>query len=113
MKTIKRHLGLLMLALAGFALPGCARFSTTQHDYSYAPNTNGTQTASSAPIRKITTKVTATTFFDSSSELSKFKASQTDKTQGASVGGLNQSSTSTNLAGIFQAIGEGVVKGLK
>jgi len=95
-----------LLTIPILVLASCARFSTTQHDYSYS----GTN---SLPVRKITTKVTATTFLDASSDLSKFKASQTDKTQGASVGGLNQSSTSTNIAAIMGAMAEGVVKGMK
>lgn len=93
---------LLILPLLAF---GCARFSTTQTDYSY--DTKGT------PSRKITTKASATTFFDATSALAKFKASQTDKNQTATVGGLDQSVTSTNLSGIFEAVGRGVVQGLK
>jgi len=100
---------LLPLTLAGL-LTGCARFSTTQTDVSYATNPT---TGEAIPQRKITTKVKATAFLDANSELSKFKASQTDKTQGASVGGLNQTTTSTNLAAIFGAMSEGIVKGMK
>ncbi len=69
-------------------LVGCARFSTTQTDISIGED--GTQ-------RKITTKATATTFAASKSVLSQWKASQTDKTQGATVGGLEQQSESDKL----------------
>jgi hypothetical protein len=89
---------------------GCARFSTTQTDYSYGPVTNNA-IVTYAPTRKITTRVKAWTAFDSSSQLSQFKASQTDKTQGASVGSLSQSSTSTNVANIVNAAVSGAVQG--
>lgn len=80
----------LALALAALVLlilcQGCARFNTTQTDLSYEPN--GTK-------REITTRATAYTFVAGKSALSNWKASQTDKTQGASVGGLTQESDAT------------------
>jgi len=71
------------------ALTGCARFTTIQTDIS-SYNEKG------QPTRTITTKATATTFIESKSQLANFKASQTDKTQGASVGSLNQDTQVTN-----------------
>jgi hypothetical protein len=71
------------------SLAGCSTFVTTQTDLSTNPD--GTQ-------RTITTKAKATTFWDSGSALANFKASQTDKTQSATVGSLNQFSTATNVS---------------
>jgi|SRR6478736_3589981 len=69
------------------ALTGCARFTTNQTDASYE---NGKL------VRQVTTKATSTTFIESKSQLTNFKASQTDKTQAATVGSLNQESNATN-----------------
>lgn len=103
-----------MLAIVAVViyLTGCARFSTVQTDYSYAPNTNTTG-AASAPVRKITTRVTAVTFLDSTSDLSKFKASQTDKTQGASVGSLSQGANSSNLVNVATAVVSAAINAAK
>lgn len=68
-------------------LTGCARFSTTQTDLSYEEG---------KPLRTITTKATGYTFFSGKSSLATWKASQTDKTQGASVGGLTLEGGQTN-----------------
>lgn len=80
----------MLLAFAALVLlilcQGCARFNTTQTDLSYEPN--GTK-------REITTRATAYTFVAGKSALSNWKASQTDKSQGASVGGLTQESDAT------------------
>lgn len=70
-------------------LAGCARFGTVQKDISYDSTTGN-------KIREITTKATGSTFFDAKSELAKWKASQTDKTQSAEVGGLSNLSSGTN-----------------
>jgi len=80
-------------------LPACARFSTTQTDYSYDPTTG-------AKIRQITTKASAKTFFEAKSSLTTWKATQTDKTQGATVGGLEQASTGTNTVNLLKALAE-------
>ncbi len=100
----------LLLLASLIALAGCSHFSTTQTDYSYAPNTNSAF-LTYTPVRKITTHASASTFFDSSSQLANFKASQTDKTQGASVGSLNQQSSSTNVQNIVNAAVSGAVQG--
>ncbi|MEI7733723.1 MAG: hypothetical protein WCO56_29430 [Verrucomicrobiota bacterium] len=71
----------ILITSAGLTLAaGCARFSTTQTDTSYE---NG------RPAREITTHATASTIFAGKSVLANWKASQTDKTQGASVGNLS------------------------
>jgi len=79
-----------LLLIPLLALAGCASFSTTQEDLSYE---EGSQT----PTRKITTRVKVATFWDSNSQLAQSKATQTDKTQSASLGSLNQTATSSNI----------------
>jgi hypothetical protein len=92
----------LVLLVPLILIPGCARFSTQQTDTSYA--TNG------IPQRAITTKATAYTVFSATSELAKFKASQTDKTQSATVGTLSQTATEpTNTLNTVEAIAGAVV----
>lgn len=76
------------ILLSLIALCGCARFSTTQTDISYEAG---------LPSRSITTEASATTFAASKSALANWKASQTDKTQGASVAQLNQEADSSKL----------------
>lgn len=97
---------LIGTALAGFLFTGCASFSTRQTDVSYE---NG------KPVRQITTSAQAQTLFEAKSSLANFKASQTDKTQGASVGSLNQESsgTATNAAAIAGAFLGTLVKSAK
>lgn len=93
-----------ILAIVVLGLFGCARFHTVQIDLSYD------DPSSQNPTRTITTKVTAHTFFSAKSELAQFKALQTDKTQSAAVGVLNQSSTETNL---INALGAGIGTAIK
>ena len=91
-----------LIALATLiALTGCARFKTIQTDTSYEQG---------KPVRSITTKATSTTFFDSKSALASFKASQTDKTQSASVGSLNQETSGTNATALVEKITGAVVE---
>lgn len=84
----------IIIALSLITLCGCARFSTTQTDMSYEQGT---------PSRQITTKASAYTLFSGKSSLATWKASQTDKTQGASVGGLTQEGGQTNQLSDFAA----------
>lgn len=92
----------LLVAIGLMALMGCARFSTTQIDFRDETTTT------------ITTKAASWTFFESKSTLAKWKALQSEKSQGAEVGGLAQSSSATtNLVDLIKAVTEGVVKGLK
>jgi hypothetical protein len=78
------------------ALSGCARFSTVQTDTSYDEHDK--------PTRSVTTRAKASTFFTSRSALANFKASQTDKTQGASVGSLTQESSGTNAVRVIEGL---------
>jgi hypothetical protein len=79
-----------------YLLWGCARFTTTQ--------TDTRENAKTGEKTTIVTKAASTTFFDSKSALTAFKASQTDKTQGASVGSLNQESSGTNAAHLIEGV---------
>jgi hypothetical protein len=96
----------LIPALMLVCLCGCARFKTKQTDISYeAGNTN-------RPARAITTTVTAYTLWSSKSELARFKATQTDKSQSASVGSLNQQANmDTNVNALVSSIIEGAIRG--
>jgi len=76
-------LWLAFAALALFACAGCARCSKVQAGESYQYG---------KIARQITTHATATTCVASKTALAQWKASQTDKTQGASVGALSQES---------------------
>jgi len=78
----------LAMLVGSSLLTGCARFVTIQTDISYAEG---------KPIRQITTRASAHTLFESKSSLAQFQASQTDKTQSAKVGSLNQESTNQAL----------------
>lgn len=82
-------------------LLGCARFDTAQTDIRESKNEKTT----------ITTKASAITFFNARSTLANFKAAQTEKSQGATVGSLNQDSASTNLNQIVEAVVAGAVAG--
>lgn len=84
---------LTVIPLFALALAGCASFSTTQVD---ERNKDGTT--------KVTTTVKARTLWESRSALANFKASQTEKTQGASVGSLNQEASSTNAVRAIEAL---------
>jgi len=93
---------ILVIFLMCFALyffTGCASFTTTQTDERINEKT-GEKT-------KVTTKAKATTFFDSKSSLGNFKANQTEKTQGASVGTISQESNASNAVQTLRLIIEG------
>ena len=81
-------LSFLLLALLVLT-SGCASFTTDQKDTSEDPKTGQSRT--------ITTRAKATTFIAGKSALANWKASQTDKTQGASVGSLSQESDSASF----------------
>lgn len=89
--ALNNFLTLALIIAAG----GCAHFTTTQHDDSYE---------SGKKVRTISTKASAYTFWEAKSALANFKATQSDKTQGASVGTLNQEASTTNLTGQLEAV---------
>ncbi len=72
-----------LILLLAVVFSGCATYTTTQRDIS--------------PERTIETQVRVRTFWDSDSQLANSKATQTDKSQSATLGALNQTATSTNV----------------
>jgi hypothetical protein len=85
------RLALVILTLALTPVPSCARFSSRQIET--APD--GTQRV---------TRIAVWTFFDAHNDLSKLRASTTDRTQGVSLAGLDQSASSTNTLEILRHI---------
>lgn len=83
--------------MGALLLTGCAHFQTTQTDLSYDKG---------KPQRTITTKASSYTFFDAKSDLSKFKATQSDKVQSASVGNLTSESSATNAVAMLNAVAQ-------
>lgn len=81
-----------IVAVMCVALCSCAHFTTKQTDERMEDGTT-----------KITTKASAYTLFSSSSQLANFKATQTEKTQGAEVGSLNQQG-GTNTVATLEAL---------
>jgi len=75
-------------------LVGCARFGTVQKDIRYE---NG-QIAG-----EITTKASAYTLFSAKSDLARWKATQSEKSQGAEVGNLSQQG-GTNAVAVLDSI---------
>lgn len=92
MKQRKKMKKIIIYSSLLVVLTGCARFSTTQKDIRDEKTT------------KITTKASSWSFFDSQSDLTKWKAAQTEKSQGAEVGGLTQRSSSTNAVNALKEI---------
>lgn len=86
------------------SLTGCAKFGTIQKDVSV--------TKDGITTRTITTEAKAYTLFTSKSQLTNWKAQQSDKTQGASVGSLAQESSNpvdTNVIALTSKVVEAVV----
>lgn len=100
-----KHLRLLSLISLAAALTSCARFSTKQTDLSYEKG---------KPVRAITTKATGHSFFAAKASLATWKASQTDKTQGATVGNLSlESNATSNLTALVEAAVSAAVRAAK
>jgi hypothetical protein len=98
MEGVVRSLALLCVpVLAASVMAGCARFKTTQVDERKNPNGESTT---------ISTTVSASTLWTSRSQLANFKAAQTEKSQGASVGSLSQESSGTNTVRALEAIND-------
>lgn len=86
-------------AISVIALCGCANFSSEQTDLSYEKG---------SPSRTITTKTKARTVFSSKSDLARYKALTTDKTQSLGIGTLNLESPTNNLMIIDAVVGAAV-----
>ena len=94
---------LLFAAVTALWAGACARFTTVQTDERLNPKTGEKTT--------ITTGATATTFVAGKSALANWKASQTEKTQGAAVGSLAQESDATSI--VKAAVEAAVTAGAK
>ena len=81
----------LTLSILLLGLTSCAHFTSRQTET--APD--GTQRV---------TRISVFTFFDAHNDLAKLRASTTDKTQGVTLAGLDQSASSTNTVEILRHI---------
>jgi hypothetical protein len=91
--------GIFLLGISLLFVTGCAGFKTEQY--------NKTSFLTNGVVYRVDenrTKVGANTFWDSKSELSKVKATQTDKTQSIGVGSLSSESSGTNTVAGIQAL---------
>lgn len=95
-KLYRRAMAIALTFLA-LCLTGCASFSSEQDQ----TKPDGTNTKSHQRIF---------TFWDANSSVAKLRASTTDKTQGLTVGGLDQESTSTNVNALVEGIVGAAVK---
>lgn len=85
---------ILLAACIGFVLlSGCAKFKSTVSEERLADGS----------IRKVTL-VKAGTLFDSKSDLAKFAAGQTDKSQKIGIGSLGQESSGSNVVAMVEGI---------
>lgn len=89
---------ILLVLMSVFA--GCASFKTVQSDISYEDG---------KPIRAITTEAKTSAFLTGKTHLSRWKASQSDMTQGASVGEISSEQTN-NLNSIIESIISSAIK---
>ena len=92
--TIERcvyALALTSLVWLAFLLSGCARFHSEQVE-------TGTDGA------KRTTHIYVLTLFDAHSDLTKLRATTTDKTQGLSLAGLSENASGTNFVRVLELI---------
>lgn len=98
----KPHLGILVVVIAALLLgvTGCANFHTTQSDRT--TSTNGV-------TREITTRASARAFAAGKGSLDGWRASQTDKSQTASLSGVQGESDAQPLA---QTMGALLIQGL-
>jgi len=86
-----KRLSIFALIALCIAAISCANFSSQQ-----------TETQLDGTKRE--THIRVTTLFDAHSDLTKLRATTTDKTQGMSLAGLSESASSTNLVQILQLI---------
>jgi hypothetical protein len=93
--TIERTIYALAFATAIWLLvllcSGCARFHSEQVEIT----ADGT---------KRTTHIYVLTLFDAQSDLTKLRASTTEKTQGLSLAGLSESSSGTNFVRVLELL---------
>jgi hypothetical protein len=99
---MKKLFTLCLVAFAAVALfTGCSSFSSTVSETDLGNGHTNTVTT-----------VRARTFFDSKSELTKFRASQSERgKQSIGVDGLSQEASGSNTVALAGAISEGAVRG--
>jgi hypothetical protein len=88
---MKKLLPLLSLVVLVGCTNGCAHFSSRQ-----------TKTDKEGNV--ITSHQSVTTFFDGKSDIAKLRASTTDKTQGLTVGSINEETSGTNATALTEGI---------
>ena len=87
--------GLSLLAVLCFC--GCSTFTSSQ-----TVERDG---------ETVTTTIRARTFFDGRSELAKLRTTQTEKTQGVTLGALGQETSATNVVELFDRVVRAAVAG--
>jgi hypothetical protein len=84
----------LIVSIAALTLVcGCARFNSTVTERTLPDG-----------IQERETRVSASTLFDSKSELAKLSTGQTDKSQKVTIGALNQESSATNAVNLVESV---------
>lgn len=86
-------LALALVAWLIVLVAGCAVFSSQQ-----------IETAQDGTKRE--TRIKVYTLFDAQSDLTKLRATTTDKTQGVSLAGLSESSSSTNAVHVLSLVAQ-------
>lgn len=97
-----------VVAVACLALGvGCANFTTVQTDRRFD--------AEGKVTTEVSTRASARTFFAGKSALANWKATQSEESQGAEVGGLDQQveGAGAEVSAIVQAVTSGVVSAMK
>lgn len=102
-RQFMRNTKFILLAMMVLFSAGCSTFTTDQTDERINQKTGDKTT--------IRTRVKARTFWESKSALTNFKASQTERAQGATVGSLNQEVTATNAVQVLNAL-RGILEAL-
>ena len=88
----------IFVLTAFLVLAGCAKFTADVKE-----------TSKDGTVKQ--SKVRATAFFDSKSEVMKVSAGQTDKSQRIGVGGINQETSATNVVRSLELINAILSKG--
>lgn len=94
----------LILLAMGLILPGCSHLYS--HQVSVEIGTNGVP-------RTVTTDLRTTTFFDSKSELAKYSARQSEKSQSLGIGSLQQEASGTNVVEFAERIVKAAIQAAK
>jgi hypothetical protein len=98
MMNLARHTFFALCAAGGVTLAGCSTFTSEQ-------------TVVHPDGETVTTTIRARTFFDAKSELARLRTTQTDKTQGVTLGALGQETSGTNTVELLERVVRGAVSG--